>query len=360
MKKRTAPIFAVIACALAFAAAAAIFLKRPDTAPARVSARVDRTSVRVGESIAYSLTVNTAPGVTAEGPALDKLFTGFIVRDRDTASSVRGARSVVTYRYVIAKDKAGEFDIPPVTVRYKKADEKAWREAVSRGFTVTVKSVAGHDVEAGASTITIGGPAPTGRGGAAGRPGRDEGGGPPPSRVMDIGTPRLRITEGAGPREIPTLQDRLFAALYAAAGVVIVIFCAAFIYARFKKPAPRPVMPYEIAVAKLLALKAGDYYARGWEKAVFDEILAALVEYGRVRYGLREGAMTAKEFIAAFEGARGPSAPLKQRVAEIAALCDLVKYSGYTPSAAEAEAAVAAAKAAIGEMAPQQEGPATR
>lgn len=351
MKTRTPVVIGACAAVLALAAGAfALFSAAP---PVTVTASLQRARAAVGDSIRYTVSVSVNAGWQADVSSLETVAAGFIVRDsRRVVRRARtaGGREKYVYSYVLAQDAPGDYELPPVTVRYRKSGAAEWQEARSRGYTIVIASVVGRDLEKEArSAITIGGDL-VARGPRGSRSG-DNGIGS--SRVMEVEQgSAFQVKDAPGPRHIPTAQDIVFASLLGIGGLVILIFGASLLWEKFlKRPPPPPVPPAEAALRRLKALKPAEVYAQGASKAAYGELDALTREYLRKRFGLREAALTAREFIDELAGVAGLTPEQKSALEGLIRSCDLVKYSEYSSNAKELEEHIAQAKRLVKETA---------
>lgn len=338
--------------AVSAAAVLSIALASRGGSPVKVNAYINRDRMLVGESVRYSLDISADRGLTVKPAEIKAAFPGFVIRQSSETARDAGSKRIYRYRATVSKDEPGDFKILPVEVRYKKEGSAEWDAITARGFDIKVKSVVGALPGQETTSITIGGED------LVKERRRGEDGPGPQSRVMEVDNPSAYdIREPAGPKGVWTIQDILFTALLAGAGLVIIVFGAGFLYERFTKRATPPLPPGEVAMQRLGSIKVHERYAMGEAKAVYAELYGVMKEYVRSRFGAAKTELTTGEFIEELSGIKDLQEEEKKDLADLARICDLAKYSEHTPAESAAESAVSLVRALVEKTAvPLKEG----
>ena len=215
--------------------------------PVEISARVDRSSVGLGETVV--LTVDVAYPLSGEIqlPPADKLdFAPFEVRDAVmTPLPTSGGRRHARYTVRMAAYDTGKQTIPSMKVRYKAGD----------GTSQEVDS-ASIALEVGAST-----PAETDKPGEI----RDL------KALDDVPTPTWMIATAMG------------------AGVValaLVVLGSRLVLRRLRRKPPSPLAPHDRALAALQQLQDAHLVESGQLKAHHDRLATILREYLALRFDI--------------------------------------------------------------------------
>lgn len=335
-------VIGAIACACALIVAWLAATVSSGRSPIRAYARVDHVNALVGDSVRYTLNIYARREITVEPPDIDAALKDFIIRDKKGVTRDEGARKIIVFTYVVTKDEPGKFAIAPLDIRYKKSEAALWDSIGVRGFDIVFNSVIGVDSDNAITTIKIGGEAPI-KGFRRGEETRGE-----PMRVMEVEKLSSRnIMEASGPKDVLTVQDIIFMALSTAAGLIIMIFGVGYIYEKFIKKTPPPLLPHELALNGLNGLKTKKGAAPAGTKVVYSAVYSIMKDYLQARFGLARAERTVREFVAEVEKIKELPDSEKRATVELLRLCEVASYSEYTPRDSEAESAVASAKAII-------------
>ena len=287
-----------------------------ETAPVRVTATVERTTVAIGERLRYV--------VTAEGPAADDILLvplhGTVGEFTVEAAGVEPARTRAgvtahTQRYTLTIFATGDHVIPPPQAVYRTPDGTR-HEARGPSITITVTSLLPSDW----SSQDIRGLKP-----------------------LVATVPLWRWIAG-------TLG------VLAAAGAAV--WWRQRRRTRTVAQAPPPTPPHEAALEALEALRRARLPSRGAYEAYYVRLSAIARRYVEERFGLRAPEMTTEEFLQAASQARALSLTQRQLLREFLVHCDLVKFARYRPSEPEAEAMWLAARRFVEETIPAEPPPA--
>lgn len=342
MKRNIIIALTVTALAVLGAVWVSAYFRSSERMPLGVSAHIDRGEVFVGDSIRYTLDISAREGLIIEMPSIDSIMTGFIIRYKDVMVRNAAGRKKTEYIYVIAKDEPGKFSIAPLKIRYKENASAPWAETVVGGFDITVNSIVERYSNIGAAAIKIGGEAPI-RARHFGE--KDDAA---PARVMELDMlPSSGVKEASGPKNILTPQDFIFIALSVLAGIAVLIFGVSYLYEKFIKRVPPPLLPHERALQKLNALKPKGAHAVTATKAICVGLYAIVKDYMREGYGIHGPELTAKEFINEVENLKDLADEDRRAIVEITRLCELAKYSEWAPAETEITASLESIRSII-------------
>ncbi len=263
-------------------------------APLTVTSAVDKSLITIGDLIEYTVTVAHQKGVKVEMPGLGANLGGFEIRDYQVDEPKQeGDRTVSIYRYTISTFLTGDFEIPPLTIRYTIPGSAKSGSLATEKIKIRVESVK-------------------------------------PSEAGDI-------KDIKPPVDIPLDWKRI--ALWAGAGVGLLAFATAcFLWYRrrqqgkgilsVRQAPPRPA--HEIALEALARLEASDLLARGEVKAFYIEVSEIIRRYVEGRYGFIALEMTTEELLEALHRA-GVSGEIYDLFRIFLDRCDLVKFAKYEP-----------------------------
>ncbi len=132
------PLAITVLAALSFAGACGA----QEEGAISVGSRVDRAVCTIGDLVTYTVEVIHADSLRVEMPGLGANLGGFEIRDytvHDPRKKNGRVESVVDY--VISTFFTGEFEIPPLTVRYFTPGDSVGRTLSTGAIRVTVESV---------------------------------------------------------------------------------------------------------------------------------------------------------------------------------------------------------------------------
>lgn len=263
--------------------------------PLTVTSAVNKSRITIGDLIEYTVTVSQARNVKVEMPGLGANLGGFEIRDYRVDEPKReGDRTVSIYRYTISTFLTGDFEIPPLAIRYTVAGSKP-ETITTEKIKIQVASMK-------------------------------------PSEAGDI-------RDIKPPVEIPLNWKRL--ALWAVAGVaVLALAVTGFLWYRRRRQGKgllpvrtEPLRPaHELALEALARLEASDLLARNEIKAFYIEVSEIIRRYVEGRYGFVALEMTTEELLGALDRSE-----VDREVRELFRVflerCDLVKFAKWEPPA---------------------------
>ncbi|MDW7679502.1 MAG: BatD family protein [bacterium] len=105
-------------------------------------AKVDRNKITIGDLIRYSIIVTSDEDVEIQMPTLGANLGAFEIRDYDDPDPVKKDGKIVQRReYTISTYDVGDYQIPPVTVRYTPAGDSVYKELSTESIKITVLSL---------------------------------------------------------------------------------------------------------------------------------------------------------------------------------------------------------------------------
>ena len=273
------------------------------TGKVTLEAKVDKNRIRIGDLITYTISVTYDDSVKIEMPSLGANLGAFEIRDYEDVKPEKKDGVIVQKReYVISTFDVGDYEIPPVTVRYSLPGDTTWQALTTEKLKITVESMK-------------------------------------PSEEGDI-------RDIKPPLEIPFDWWRLVR--WIGAGIVALIILGLILYyfkrrregksllPRREKP-KRP--PHEIALDELEQLKQDQLLEKGEVKQFYSRISDIIRRYFEGRFFIPALEMTTGQLMDAMG-----KAEIEPEVIEISEkflnLCDLVKFAKYVPSNEENQSAM--------------------
>jgi len=266
--------------------------------PVTVASRVDKSRIKIGDLIRYTVSVTHGKGVDARTPGTGANLGGFEIRNYSVSEPQEKKGVVVSeFEYTISTFFPGEFVIPPLPVAYKVPGDTAVHVMATPSIKIVVESMK-------------------------------------PSEAGDI-------RDIKPPVEIPL--NRWLLILKAGIGILAAGLAVGgfLLYRRWKagkgilpvrEEPPKP--PHEIALEALDRLKESDLLERGEIKAFYIELSEIVRRYIGGRYFVVAMEMTTTEVL---EGLSAAS--LQEGDFELFETffhrCDWVKFAKYIPDQAE-------------------------
>ncbi len=107
-----------------------------------LEAKVDRTNIKIGDLINYSIVVTRDKDIKIEMPDLGANLGAFEIHDYEDLDPEKNNGEVVQQRhYIISTYDIGEYEIPPVTVHYSLPNDTLWKELTTESIKITVESL---------------------------------------------------------------------------------------------------------------------------------------------------------------------------------------------------------------------------
>ncbi|MBN2030339.1 hypothetical protein JW824_08850 [bacterium] len=266
-----------------------------------VSSSVDQSRITIGDLIRYTVTVTHDENVEVEMPGLGVNLGQFEVRDYEVQDPYKKDGMVISEaEYIISTFFTGEFEIPPLTVTYRTAEDSTMHTLTTEKIKIVVESVK-------------------------------------PSEAGDI-------RDIKSPVEIPR-DWWLLGRWFVLGGMIIMFGVFMMILYRRKKQGkgllprkeqpPRP--PHEVAYENLERLRESDLLEKGAVKEYYIAISEIIRRYIEGRYFVVAMELTTFEVMEGLSQADLPEEEY-QLFSTFLSQCDLVKFAKYMPSEKENEA----------------------
>ncbi len=259
-----------------------------------LEAKVDKNKIKIGDLIKYSIIVARDENVNVEMPELGANLGAFEIRDYDDPEPEKGNGDVIQRReYIISTYDIGDYEIPPVTVRYSIGQDSMWKELTTEKIKITVESLK-------------------------------------PSETGDIRDIKL-------PLEIE--RDWMRIIRFATAGAIIVLIgVLIFLYIKRRKEGksliPRREKPkrppHEVALEELEQLLEAGLLEQGEIKQFYIRISEIIRRYIEGRFFIIAIEMTTTQLIETMKEVEIENEHI-QLVEDFLIQCDLVKFAKYIP-----------------------------
>jgi len=263
-----------------------------------VSARVDRSTITIGDLITYTVEVVHDKGVDVRLPGLGENLGSFEIRDyRVYDPQKQNGKIINRVDYVISTFEVGEFEIPPVAVRYSIPPDTAVRVIRTEAIKITVESL---------------------------KPSED-------GDIRDI----------KPPVELPF--DWRPYLLYGGLALALAVLGFFLFWYLKKRSRGEPILPgkpeiarppHELAYEELEALLAQNLLEKGEIKRFYSEISEIIRRYIEGRYQVPAMERTTTELLDDLRGI-GVEVDHVELIAAFLERCDLVKFAKYQPSEEE-------------------------
>ncbi|MFQ5414203.1 MAG: hypothetical protein ACE5E6_07065 [Phycisphaerae bacterium] len=303
--------------------------------PVEVTLSVDRAEPAPGQAVTVVVAVVAERGVTVHVEdyervltAGDRRFECRIVDATETLERDAGdSRLRWTYTYAVEFVLPGEFELPPVVVRY--VDERAATGQAAGGTggssALGGAPLAEEEVTTEALPIVVGAPA----------------GGP-------LANEELKRIDTPAPVELPGAWDRW--AWIITPVVVLGLACAVWLVYRIRRQrdAVVVVVPAHVwARREIAALVADDLVARGRVQDFHYRLSAIMRGYIERRFAIAAPEMTTEEFLDAAARDTRFSSDHAACLRGFLTACDLVKYARHQPAHEECDVGLRTADAFI-------------
>ncbi|NIR47832.1 protein BatD [candidate division KSB1 bacterium] len=263
-----------------------------------IDSNVDKSTIRIGDLVKYTIVVTRSPDVEVEMPGLAANLGTFEIRDYQVhdPETIDG-QTVDRIEYVISTFDVGEFEIPPLTFHYTLSGDSTRHELKTKALNITVESLK-------------------------------------PSEAGDI-------RDIKPPLELPRNYRKFIIWGSIALGALVLIVALIYIWRRKragkgilpeKVEPPRPA--HEVALEELNALKDSTLLAEGRVKEYYIRVSEIIRHYIEGRYFIVALELTTTELI---ENLRSAEIDVEHEhlIHEFLELCDLVKFAKFQPSEQE-------------------------
>ncbi|MFH1553216.1 MAG: BatD family protein [Candidatus Omnitrophota bacterium] len=257
-----------------------------------ITAKADKAQVHVGDRIKLELFVEGAAGFEVEFPEKPEKLGDFSFVRSYPIKTGWGKAQKRGREYLVSVYDTGTHVIPPIQVRYKKADEDQWSVLESPQVPIEVKSfLTGED--------------------------------------KDIRDLKGLIVLGGGPfRTIAVLIS------------IVAVGIAAWILWRRKRERiaaerAKPKSAQDIACEQLRQLKAMDLPGQGRIKEYYVRLSDIVRHYLEGRFSFRAPEMTTEEFMESVKNSPEMLKKHKELLGDFLFHCDMVKFAKYGPTPLE-------------------------
>lgn len=260
-----------------------------------VESKVDKDRITIGDLVKYTVIITRDKDLKVEMPGLGANLGAFEIRDYNVSDPQEiDGKIVEKVEYIISTFETGEFEIPPLTIRYAAPGDTTRREIKTEKIKIFVESLK-------------------------------------PSEAGDI-------RDIKGPVELKRTLRRLIYTLSAALAVALVGFFI-FYYIKKKRAGealiPKKIEPprpaHEVAYEELEKLKNSDLLERGLIKEFYIELSDIIRRYLEGRYFIAAMELTTTELMEKLRTANLDQFDI-DLIDEFLDLCDLVKFAKYVPS----------------------------
>ncbi len=263
-----------------------------------LEAKVDKNQITIGDLIRYSIIIIRDANVNVEMPDLGANLGAFEIRDYDDPDPEKQNGEIIQRReYVISTYDIGDYEIPPVTVRYNVGKDSVWKELTTEKIKITVESLK-------------------------------------PSEAGDIRDIKLPLI---------IERDWMRIIRFGAAGVIILLIgIIIFIYVKRRREGKsliprreklkRP--PHEIALEELEQLLHDGLIEKGDIKQFYIIISDIIRRYIEGRFFIIAIEMTTMQLIETMRNAEIEKENI-QLIEDFLMQCDLVKFAKYIPATEE-------------------------
>jgi hypothetical protein len=263
-----------------------------------LNSRVDKSKIKIGDLITYTITIKRDKDVEVQLPELGANLGQFEIRDYKVYDKRKeGEKIIDQVDYIISTFDTGEYEIPPVEIKYKVSGSKEVKVLKTDRIKIEVESMN-------------------------------------PSEAGDI-------KEIKPPVDIPYNWRPVIYLASIVAAVVAVMCISFYLVKRYKRKGliiaqeSEPARPaHEIAYERLKQLSEADLLANGNVKQYYIEISEIIRQYVEGRYGIVAMELTTTDLI---NKMRDDSIARDhvQMFEEFLRRCDLVKFAKYIPTDAE-------------------------
>jgi hypothetical protein len=266
-------------------------------APVTILSSVDKSTITIGDLITYTVIIEHDESVNVILPSLGENLGGFEICDYTVYDpSKKEDRILDRVDYIISTFETGEFEIPPMEVRYTIPPDTEEHIIKTESINITVESLK-------------------------------------PSEEGDI-------------RDIKPPWDIKFdwrpLLLYGLVGLLVVVLgIGTIIYIRKrrkgetliprKREPERP--PHEIAYEELKRLEESNLLEKGKIKIFYSAIADIIRRYTEKRFQIEAMELTTSQLLSALENIQ--EANLIDLYRQLLELCDLVKFAKFSPEASQ-------------------------
>ncbi len=280
----------------AFSAQVIAGVSADNTLPLLIKVSVDTPALHIGEKVRYTIEVKAEKEIEVEFPSFAENLAEFAVRDFGSSESGLWGDRTRTRWYLLDIYETGKFTIPAVIIKYRKAGEEKWQEALTEEVPVEVLSMLEKE-------------------GA-------------PAEIHDIRPP-------------VDMYDLKYLYIIISLVVAALIIAAVVMFLKKRRKAKEAYVPlvpaHETAFLALKELKRKGYLRTGKTKEYYFELSDIVRHYLENRFHLKAPEMTTEEFLMGLKDTKALKSDHKSLLREFLSHCDMVKFAKHSPDEKEAE-----------------------
>lgn len=266
-------------------------------APVTILSSVDKSTITIGDLITYTVIIEHSEAVNVILPSLGENLGEFEIRDYTVYDpSKEEDRILDRVDYIISTFETGEFEIPPIEVRYTIPPDTKEHIIKTESINITVESL---------------------------KPSEE-------GDIRDIKPPWDIDYDWR-----PLLFFGLVGLLVAVLGIGTIIYIRkrrkGETFLPRKREPERP--PHEIAYEELKRLEESNLLDKGKIKIYYSEIADIIRRYTEKRFQIEAMELTTSQLLSALENIQEES--LIELYRQLLELCDLVKFAKFTPRAGQ-------------------------
>jgi hypothetical protein len=265
--------------------------RRYDNGAATLFLRLSRNQITVADQVQLVLEAHAPEGQAVQFPTFEGKLGEFTVAATETSQPhlSEGGRVVVSRTFELEPFLAGDYQIPPMTVR------------VGAGISIATAP----------ETIKVLSVLPQGQ--------------------------KPDIKEIGPPVDLPGLSGWLYFLMGLAAAALALSLYMLWRRRKGGRKARAALPPHEFALAELRKLMAEDLIAKGQAKLFYLRVSAILRHYIEDRFGLRAPERTTEEFLNDLQTTHVLLPRQKELLKRFLEHCDMVKFAEYQPNRDEVD-----------------------
>jgi hypothetical protein len=295
-------------------------VKTYEQGPLRLDLKVEKSKITVADRLRVILEASAPESEEVKLPGRGQKLGEFTVAESNAPQPrlIEGNRVLHQRSFVLEPFLAGEYKIPPFTVRYAPKQSAASGSGAAAGEVGEPQEISTEEIPIEVASL------------------------------LAEGEQQPQLKEIADPVDMPAPWWPWVAAAIAAAALL-----AALLWWRRRKrleqDAVPPPAPHELAYQELEKLLAAGLLEKGEAKLFYLRLSNVLRHYIEDRFGLRAPEQTTEEFLVELRNSQPFGPAHRERLQAFLEHCDLVKFAEMQPTAGEAETSVALCRRFIDE-----------
>ena len=292
--------------------------KTVNRGPISVKLEADRNSITIAERLNLALEIIIEEEFEVELPRFGEKLDQFGIVDYHTSEPElqEDNKKRFSRNYVLEPFLSGEYNIPPMTIKFWKEDEAA----------------SPHEIETEELSITV-------------------------TSLLPADVQNLQIHDITSTVDLPR-NTRVWTIGLGVGALVLLCLVGAVVLWK-KRTAPqsvaRKVPPHQIAFDELEELVSDDLPGKGEIKRFYQRLSEILRRYIENRFGLHAPEQTTDEFLVGLRRKETLNRQYRSLLANFLRHCDLVKFAEYQPKNEEIQKTFDSCKSFIVETQPKEE-----